>query len=328
MRLLATGGAGYIGSHTVLDLLQAGHEVSVLDDLSRGHAEALSRVEQLSGRSVPLIRCDVGRIEASALQGMDAVVHFAAFKAVGESMERPELYFRNNLGGLARLLEAMAEAGVKRLVYSSSASVYGQQELLPIRERAALQPESPYGLTKLQGEQMLEWMAQRRGWSVVSLRYFNPVGAHASGRIGEPFEQGTNLFPRLLRAYASPSDPITVFGTDYDTPDGTCVRDYIHVVDLARAHRLALEQLRPGHARLNVGTGTGLSVREVLSAFEARTGRPVPAQDGPRRPGDPAAVVADATEMERVTGFRAEHGLEQMVDSAWAFWQANPQGYA
>ena len=330
MRVLATGGAGYIGSHVVVELLDAGHEVVVVDDFSTGSPEALRRVEALTGRSVAVVEAEVSDRVAlrGALEGVDLVIHLAAFKRVGESMTHPERYFRNNLGGMAALLEAMVEAGVERMVYSSSASVYGAQGNDPIPEDAPLRPESPYGVSKLGGEQMLDWLVRCRSWAVVSLRYFNPVGAHPSGRIGEPIENGANLFPRVLGAYADPSRPLQVFGTDYPTPDGTCLRDYIHVVDLARAHLLAFEGLSRGRrAAYNVGTGRPYSVREVLDAFALEHGRPVPAADGPRRPGDPPAVVADPGRFQAELGFSAEHDLPEMVRSALRWWRENPQGF-
>ncbi|MCP4806699.1 MAG: UDP-glucose 4-epimerase GalE, partial [Proteobacteria bacterium] len=307
MRILATGGAGYIGTHVVLDLLEAGHDVVVVDDFSTGERQALARAQEIAGQTCEIVASDIadGAVLREALQGVDAVIHFAAYKRVGESMERPEHYFRNNLGGMATLLSAMVDSGVDRIVYSSSAAVYGTQEVLPIPEAAAGRPDSPYGLTKLQGEQMLEWMADRRGWSATSLRYFNPVGAHASGHIGEPVANGANLFPRVLDAYADARKALTVFGTDYDTPDGTCLRDYIHVCDLSQGHLKALELTEPGHRAFNVGTGRPHSVREILDGFERHTGRRVPHTDGPRRAGDVPAAAADPSRFHQATGFEA-----------------------
>ena len=331
MRILVTGGAGYIGSHVVLDFLQAGHDVVVLDDFSTGHPEALIRVQALAGKTATVLSgsvADPERVQA-ALSGVEAVIHFAAFKMVGESMEQPATYFRNNLGGMAHLLEEMDRAGVHRIVYSSSAAVYGSQGQMPVAENAVVMPESPYGCTKAQGEQMLGWMADYRGWSAVSLRYFNPVGAHASGRIGQPGEGAASLVPRALQAVADPSRRLTVFGTDYATEDGTCLRDYIHVSDLSRAHLSALTVLEsPGHRVFNVGTGRAHSVREVLAACKRATGRDVPHQDGPRRAGDIHRAVADPTRFFEATGFRAERGLDDMVGSAWRWMAANARGYA
>jgi UDP-glucose 4-epimerase len=330
MRVLLTGGAGYIGAHVAVELLAEGHDVVVVDDLSTGYAEAVRRVEALSGRSVRLHVGDVAdrRVLDPALVGVDAVIHLAAFKMVGESMERPERYFRNNLGGLATLLEAMRDAGVRRLLYSSSAAVYGPQATMPIAESAPTRPSNPYGLTKLQGEQLLDWMARQAGWAAVSLRYFNPVGAHASGRIGQPPGEAAGLVPRVLLAVAGLAPPVTVFGTDYDTPDGTGLRDYVHVTDLARAHVVALGRLEAaGHEVYNVGTGRPFSVREVLDTCAAVTGREAPHVFGPRRPGDIACAVADPSRLVAATGFAASRGLAEMVASAWRWQQENPGGY-
>lgn len=330
-RLLVTGGAGYIGAHLVLDLLQAGHDVTVLDDLSAGHPLALARVAELAGRPARFVQGDIGdpaRL-ADALPGVEAVLHLAAKKLVPESMAAPELYFRNNVGSMATMLEVMERAGVRRIVYSSSAAVYGPQPDAPITESAALGPESPYGLSKAQGEAMLGWMAARRGWAVTSLRYFNPVGAHPSGRIGQPPQDAAALVPRALAALLRPDAPLAVFGTDWPTPDGTCLRDYIHILDLSRAHLLALADLAPGeHHVYNVGTGRPHSVREVLAACARVTGRAVPARDAPRRDGDMARSTADPARFRAATGFAAERGLDDMVASAWAWAHQNPTGYA
>lgn len=330
MHFLVTGGAGYIGSHLVLELLDAGHQVVVVDDLSSGHVQALQRVQELSGHSLRLLRGDVGDVDlmVSALADVDAVFHLAADKAVGESVRRPGRYFRNNLGGMAGLLEAMEQVGVSRIVYSSTAAVYSPSAPMPLSEQSLVAPASPYGLTKIQGEQMLHWMAQSHGWAAVSLRYFNPVGAHASARIGESNRAPSNLVPRVLMAITGDLPGLTIFGTDYDTPDGTCLRDYVHVCDLAAAHLVALEALeQPGHRVYNLGTGSPHSVREVIDACQAASGRPVPVQLGPRREGDMPVAVADASRFQRDFGFRAQRSLDDMVASAWAWWQAQPQGY-
>lgn len=331
MRLLVTGGAGYIGAHVVIDLLLAGHDVVVVDDLSTGFAEAVRRAQELAGRTCGFVQGDIGDLPMMrlALQGVDGVLHFAAFKMVGESMEAPERYFHNNLGGMATLLQAMQDSGVRRIVYSSSAAVYGTQPGQgAIPETAHLMPESPYGTTKAQGEQLLDWMVQRRGWSAVSLRYFNPVGAHPSGRIGQPPDDAASLVPRALKVVADPRSHLSVFGSDYPTPDGTCLRDYIHVSDLSRAHMMALGALeQPVHSIFNVGTGRAHSVREVIESCERVTGRPLPFIDGPRRPGDVPVSVADPRRFTEATGFEATRDLDEMVASAWRWSCDNPRGY-
>ncbi len=335
-KLLVTGGAGYIGAQLVHDLLVAGYQVVVVDDFSTGHPEALYRVHALTGRQSEVFRGDIsdGRLLSRALAGVDAVLHLAAYKMVGESMVEPERYFRNNLGGMAQLLESMHVAGVSRIVYSSSAAVYGSQAdpQRPIDEDAPLRPENPYGFTKAQGEQMLEWMAWCRQWSAISLRYFNPVGAHPSGRIGQPQDGAASLVPRALQAILKEDARLQVFGTDYATPDGTGLRDYIHVVDLSRAHLAALGALLDtpvsrGHQIFNVGTGRPHSVREVLAACQRATGIRVPCDEAPRRPGDVACAVADPTRLRRELGFEATLGLDAMVTSAWEWCRGNPTGY-
>jgi len=331
MRLMVTGGAGYIGSHVVLDLLQAGHQVVVVDNLSSGHVEAVRRVQELARRRCELVVADIADSArlGPALAGVDAVVHLAAFTSVPESMERPDHYFRNNVGGMAALLHTMEAAAVRRIVFASSAAVYGVQQELLVGEDLPLRPENPYGASKAQGERMLDWMARCLGWSAVSLRTFNPVGAHPSGRIGQPYAASTaGLVPRALQALSTPGARLTVCGSDYPTPDGTCLRDYIHISDLARAHRLALAALeRPGHQVFNVGTGRPRSVREVLATCACTTGQQVPSVDGPRRPGDIAVAVADPRRIRASLGFSPALGLEDMVDSAWRWWRDNPGGY-
>jgi UDP-glucose 4-epimerase len=331
MRLLLTGGAGYLGAQVLVELLQAGHDVTVLDNLSTGHVEAVRRAQALAGRPCSFVLADIGDTPrvVDALDGVDAVLHFAASKLSGESMERPERYFRNNVAGMCGLLAAMEATSVRRIVYSSSAAVYGAQPVMPVREDVELRPESPYGVSKLQGEQLLEWMVRCRKWSAVSLRYFNPVGAHPSGALGEPVEHAASLVPRALGALTRPDARFTLFGTDYPTPDGTCQRDFIHVTDLARAHLLALRALdAPGHAIFNVGTGRPYSVREVLTACARVTGREVPTTAGARRPGDVPCVVADPRRFQARMGFTAALGLDEMVASAWRWWLTNPRGYA
>ncbi|HND30834.1 MAG TPA: UDP-glucose 4-epimerase GalE [Myxococcota bacterium] len=330
MRLLVTGGAGYIGAHILVELLAAGHQPVVLDNFSYGYAEAVRRAGRLGGAEIQVIRGDIADLPVvrTALEGVEAVIHLAAYKMVDESMERPDRYFHNNAGGMAALLHAMEECGIRKFLYSSTSAVYGTQTRMPISEDAPLRPDSPYGLSKAQGETMLDWMAGRRGWSAVSLRYFNPVGAHASGTIGQPFEAAASLVPRALKALTRPQALLTIFGTDYATPDGTCLRDYIHITDLARAHLVALQALeQPGHRIYNVGTGRPYSVREVLAACGRVTGRPVPTVEGDRRPGDIPCAVAAPERFSRDFGFEAKLGLEEMVASAWKWWLQNPEGY-
>lgn len=339
-RLLVTGGAGYIGAQLVIDLLLAGYDVVVVDDFSTGHPEALVRAQRLAGRTCEVHRGDVAdaQLMARALVGVHAVIHLAAFKMVGESMVEPERYFRNNLGGMAALLASMQAAGVTRIVYSSSAAVYGTQPnpLEPIDEDAPPRPESPYGLSKAQGEQLLDWMVRCRQWSAVSLRYFNPVGAHPSGQIGQPPEGAASLLPRALHAILDPETPgsrLSILGTDYPTPDGTGLRDYIHVCDLSRAHLAALDSLLAAggaglaHQVFNVGTGRPHSVREVIAACQRATGKVVPHDEAPRRPGDVACALAAPQRLQRVLGFEARLGLDEMVASAWQWAVKNPDGY-
>jgi len=263
------------------------------------------------------------------VRGHDAVIHFAAKKRVDESMARPELYFGNNTGGMARLLHAMVEHSVSRIVYSSSAAVYGTQSVVPVPESAVLSPESPYGLSKLHGEHMLDWMARQRGWSAISLRYFNPVGAHESGELGQCLDGEAALVPRVMRALLFDDAPITLFGTDWPTPDGSCQRDFVHIADLARAHLVALGALdAPGHRVFNVGTGRPHSVLEVLRACAAVSGREVPHRVGPRRPGDFPVSVADVARFREALGFAASRGLDDMIASAWRWSARHPRGYA
>ena len=330
MRILISGAAGYIGSHVLIEVLRAGHAVVAVDDFSSGHREALRRAQALAGRTCQIVEGDIGdaALLRRVLPGIDAVIHLAAYKKVGESMERPGVYFRNNIGAMTTLVSEMETAEVRRMIYSSSAAVYGSKAPMPLHEGVVPEPDSPYGLTKLQGEQVLAWMARGRGWAAVSLRYFNPVGAHASGRIGEPIAHAASLVPCALRSLDDMDRSLTVFGTDYDTPDGTCLRDYIHVCDLAVAHLRALDIVQsPGHQAFNVGTGRPHSVREVLAACGRAVGRPVPAVDGPRRAGDVPVAVADPRAFTEATGFAATRDLDDMVRSAWQWLRDNPAGY-
>jgi UDP-glucose-4-epimerase GalE len=312
-----TGGAGYIGSHTVRLLLARGYDVTVVDDLSKGYRHNVppERLYELD------IRNGSALTELLRQMRFDAVVHFAAFIAVGESMREPARYFGNNVGGSMHLLGAMAAAGVKRMVFSSTAAVYGTPHASPIREDFPIQPMSPYGESKAMVERLLRWFDQIHGLTSVCLRYFNASGADPEGRLGEEHVPETHLIPLVFRAIQT-GQPITVFGDDYGTPDGTCIRDYIHVDDLAQAHILALEYLLEGGAseHFNVGTGAGSTVMEVIHAAEEVTGRKVPYVVGPRRAGDPAALVAASDRLRGALGWNPQYaGLKTIVEHAWNF---------
>ena len=317
MTVLVTGGAGYIGAHTARALLAGGHEVVVLDSLELGHREMVGEA--------PLVVGDIAdrRLVAAVLRehGVDSCIHFAAYKAAGESMEQPGRYFANNVGGSNALLLALHQGGVDAVVFSSSCAVYGTPEQLPVGEETPIHPESPYGESKLLVERMLAWYDTCLGVRSMRLRYFNAAGAAADGTIGEDWSLTLNLVPLAMKALLGAGPPLSVFGTDYPTRDGTAVRDYIHVEDLADAHVRALEHLRRGgpSATLNLGTGTGSTVREVLAAAERAAGRPVPASDAPRRAGDPAAIWADASRAADLLGWKATRGLDDIVASAWAW---------
>ncbi|HEY0877918.1 MAG TPA: UDP-glucose 4-epimerase GalE [Zeimonas sp.] len=333
--VLVTGGAGYIGSHTVVELLQAGCDVVVVDNLSNASAESLRRVEALTGREVPLVVADIRDEDAlhTVLHSrrFDSVVHFAGLKAVGESVADPLSYYDNNVGGSVTLLRAMAANGVRRLVFSSSATVYGDPASVPIREDALVSPTNPYGWSKAMIERvLLDLAASEPGWSVGLLRYFNPVGAHESGRIGEdPRDVPNNLMPYVAQVAVGRLPQLSVFGGDWPTPDGTGVRDYIHVVDLARGHLAALAHAssHAGAFTVNLGTGIGCSVLELVGAFERASGREVPYRIVGRRPGDVAQCYADATLAERMLGWRARYGIERMCADSWRWQQGNPRGY-
>ncbi|MBA3684765.1 MAG: UDP-glucose 4-epimerase GalE [Planctomycetes bacterium] len=333
--ILVTGGAGYIGSHCVLELLAAGHGVVVLDNLVNSDVEAVRRVEQISGKKVAFYEADlldraaVDRVFASHEIG--AVIHFAGLKAVGESTEQPLRYYHNNITGTLVLLEAMRACGVRRLVFSSSATVYGDPQTVPIREDSPLSATNPYGRTKLYIEQILRDLAHADpAWRITLLRYFNPVGSHASGRIGEdPVGIPNNLMPYLLQVAVGKREQLNVFGADYPTKDGTGVRDYIHVVDLAKGHLAALDRLDrgPGCIAYNLGTGRGYSVLEMVAALGAVVGRPLPYRLSSRRPGDVAVSYADPAAAERDLGWRASLGLDAMCRDAWRWQSQNPDGY-
>jgi len=334
-RLLVTGGAGYIGSHTAVALLEAGHEVVCLDNYSNSSPRALQRVQRIAGRTLAAVEGDVRDAallaRLFAQQAVEAVIHFAALKAVGESVARPLDYYDNNVGGTLTLLRAMQAAGVTRMVFSSSATVYGAPDDLPITEQAPIRTTNPYGASKAMVEQMLRDLAAAdERWSVVALRYFNPIGAHPSGLIGEdPQDAPNNLFPFICQVAAGRRERLSVFGNDWPTADGTGVRDYLHVMDLAVGHLRAFEfaRDRTGFAPINLGTGRGTSVLQLVHAFEQATGCRVPCAVTARRPGDIAACWADPSAAAQLLGWRAERSIEQACADGWRWQQGNPNGY-
>lgn len=336
MRVVVTGGAGYIGSHTTLELLQAGHEVFVVDDLSNASEESLRRVADLAGRAPEFRQANVrdeGALEeVFAGFAPEAVIHFAGLKAVGESVAEPLRYYRENLGSTFTLLETMARHDCFTLVFSSSATVYGEASEPPFVEDAPLAPVNPYGRTKLFIEEILrDVSASDDRWHLAILRYFNPVGAHPSGRIGEdPKGIPNNLFPFVAQVAVGTRPELGVFGDDYPTPDGTGVRDYIHVVDLARGHLAALEALagRPGVRAWNLGSGHGSSVLEVVDAWSRAVGRPIPYTVLPRRGGDNAWSFAEVSRARDELGFETHIGLDEMCADHWRWQSGNPRGYA
>ena len=335
MRILLCGGAGYIGAHTFVELVGRGHDVVVADNLSNSSVLALARLERITGRKVEFHQVDMrdqaGMSQVFAGPAFDAVVHFAALKAVGESCERPLDYFENNISGTITLLQVMKQAGVRRLVFSSSATVYGDPERVPVQEDARLQVTNPYGRTKLVMEQLIEDLCQNdAGFRAANLRYFNPVGAHASGLIGEdPSGIPNILMPYICQVAVGRREKLQVFGGDYPTMDGTGVRDYIHVVDLARAHADALDYLVRADRSLtvNLGTGRGVSVLELLRGFEKASGRPVPYEIVARRPGDVAEVYADPALARELLGWEARLDVDAMCQDAWRWQSMNPNGY-
>jgi len=335
-KILVTGGAGYIGSHTVVALIEQGFEVVVLDNFSNSHPESLRRVESITGVKVNVVRADVR--DPQALQNtfdknkFDAVVHFAGFKAVGESSQQPLRYYINNVDGALQLLKVMSDYNCKRIVFSSSATVYGDPSSVPITESFPLSATNPYGQSKLMIENILRDISSSDPkWQVAILRYFNPVAAHRSGLIGEdPSGIPNNLLPYISQVAAGKLECLSVYGNDYDTHDGTGVRDYIHVVDLASAHIKALQVLDPKHGcqSYNIGTGKGYSVLEMVKAFECASGRNIDYKIVPRRLGDIASCYADIDKSARTLGWRAENDLDDMMRDHWHWQQKNPNGYS
>ncbi len=335
MAILVTGGAGYIGSHTVLELLELGNEVIVVDNLSNSSKKSLIRVESITGKSPIFYEQDL--LDKAALENVfsshniDSVIHFAGYKAVGESVQKPMMYYQNNLNSTLILCEVMKKFEVKNLVFSSSATVYGDPESVPITEESALSATNPYGRTKLFIEYILKDLyTSDNSWNIALLRYFNPVGAHKNGLIGEdPNDIPNNLMPYVSQVAVGKLKQLSVFGDDYPTPDGTGVRDYIHVVDLALGHLKAIDKLRsaPGLVVYNLGTGKGTSVLDMIKAFENASGKVVDYKIGPRRSGDIATCYADPAKAENELGWKAERGIKEMCEDAWKWQSENPNGY-
>jgi len=334
MKVLVTGASGYIGSHACLELLKAGHEVVGFDNFSNSSPKSIERVRELAGKEMRLEKLDLReteRLAALLKEGFGAVVHFAGLKAVGESVEKPKLYMENNVGGTASLLGAMEIAGCRRLVFSSSCTVYGAVEKSPVGERHPRAAVNPYGQTKLDIEDMCyELASEDKGWRIALLRYFNPVGAHESGRIGEdPKGVPNNLMPYVMQTAVGRREFVNVWGGDYPTPDGTGVRDYIHVVDLALGHVAALSRLDEfqGAQAVNLGAGRGYSVLEVIAAASKAAGKPIPHKIMPRRAGDAAAIWADASLAKKKLGWETKRGLDEMCADHWRWQKDNPEGY-
>lgn len=333
--ILVTGGAGYIGSHTVVELLNAGFEVTIFDNLVNSSRVVLERIGQICGKSPDFIEGDIRDSQALAAaferRQVDAVIHFAGLKAVGESIEQPLRYYANNVNGTLVLCEAMNAAGVRKIIFSSSATVYGEDAAIPYREDMPLgRTINPYGASKAMVERVLsDLCAADDRWSVAALRYFNPIGAHKSGLIGEdPQGIPNNLMPFVSRVAVGQLSELAIFGDDYNTPDGTCVRDYLHVSDLAEGHRKALPALAtPGFHIFNLGTGRGYSVKEMVETFQRVTGRPVPHRFAPRREGDLPAVWANADKAKAELGWSADTPLEIMMEDIWRWQKGNPDGY-
>jgi UDP-glucose 4-epimerase len=325
MRILVTGGAGYIGSHAVRLFLHRGHDVWIYDNLSLGHRAAVPAERLIVGDLAETARLD----QALVAHRIEAVVHFAAFTYVGESVQQPAKYYQNNLVHSLNLLDAMRRLGIDRFVFSSTCATYGVPEKVPITEDEKQLPINPYGNTKLAVERALADYSRAYNWGFAALRYFNAAGASPDGDIGEDHDPETHLIPLVLQAVLGQRPPLTVFGSDYPTPDGTCIRDYVHVDDLAEAHLLALEKLSPGsQLRYNLGTGRGYSVREVIRSAEEVTGKPVPFHEGPRRAGDPPVLVASAEKIQRELGWRPRYTeLRGILETAWNWHRRHPRGY-
>lgn len=336
MRILVTGGAGYIGSHTCVELLNAGYEVVILDNLYNSSKKAVDRIEEITGKKVTFYEDDMLDVEAMeklfSKEQIDCVIHFAGLKAVGESVAKPLEYYKNNIQGTLTLVEAMRKHGCKNIIFSSSATVYGDPAFVPITEECPKgTPTNPYGWTKSMLEQILtDLHTADEEWNVILLRYFNPIGAHKSGMIGEdPKGIPNNLLPYVAQVAIGKLECVGVFGNDYDTPDGTGVRDYIHVVDLALGHVKAIDKIKdnPGVKVYNLGTGNGYSVLDVIKAFSKACGHEVPYQIKPRRPGDIATCYADASLAKRELGWEAQYGIEEMCADSWKWQSMNPNGY-
>jgi len=335
MNVLVTGGAGFIGSHTTVELLNNGDEVIVVDNLCNSKKEALNRVEEITGKSVTFYKVDL--LDEESLDNIfsdhdiDAVIHFAGYKAVGESVEKPLMYYHNNITGTITLCEVMEKHGVTDIVFSSSSTVYGDPDEVPIKEDAPISATNPYGRTKLYIEEILrDLYVANNQWNVALLRYFNPVGAHPSGRIGEdPNDIPNNLMPYITQVAVGKLEELSVFGDDYPTHDGTGVRDYIHVVDLAVGHLKALEKLtsNPGVVTYNLGTGQGYSVLDVVKAFEKASAKKIPYKITDRRPGDIAINYADPSKAEKELGWKAKYDLVDMCKHSWKWQSQNPDGY-
>lgn len=325
MAILVTGGCGYIGSHTVVELIKNGYGVVIVDNLYNSDISAIDNIEKITGVRPVFYNCDIrdrdGLENIFTKEDIEAVIHFAGLKAVGESVAKPLMYYENNVGGTVTLVDVMQNHGVKKIVFSSSATVYGDPDRVPITEDCSLHPTNPYGNTKYMVELILrDVCVSDPEFSATLLRYFNPIGAHESGLIGEkPNGIPNNLMPRIIRVAKGEADAITVFGKDYPTPDGTGVRDYIHVVDLAEGHIKALRAMKPGAKAYNLGTGTGYSVLDIINAFEKASGIKIKTLDCPRRPGDIATCYADPAAAEEELGWKATKNLEEMCVSSWNF---------